>query len=47
VWRFLNTLNTNHRYTAEVLLRDVLRSTPGWLGEGYGPDEVIMCAPQN
>jgi hypothetical protein len=46
VWRFLNTFNTNHRYTAEVLLRDVLRITPGWLAEGYGPEAVIMCAPE-
>jgi hypothetical protein len=47
VWRFLNTYNTNHRYTAEVLVRDDLRATPGWLPEGYGPDAVIMCAPEN
>ncbi len=47
VWRFLNTYNTNHRYTAEVLVRDDLRLTPGWLAEGYGPDAVIMCAPEN
>jgi hypothetical protein len=47
VWRFLNTDNTNHRYTAEVLVRDDLRLTPGWLAEGYGPDAVIMCAPEN
>ena len=46
VWRFLNTFNTNHRYTAEVLLRDVLRITPGWMAEGYGPEAVIMCAPE-
>ena len=47
VWRFLNTYNTNHRYTAEVLVRDDLRLTPGWLAEGYGPDAVIMCAPES
>lgn len=46
VWRFLNTYNTNHRYTAEVLVRDYLRLTPGWLAEGYGPDQVIMCSPE-
>jgi len=46
VWRFLNTYNTNHRYTAEVLVRDDLRLTPGWRAEGYGPDAVIMCSPE-
>lgn len=45
VWRFFNTRTINHRYTAEVLVRDQLRTTPGWVGEGYGPDFVYFCAP--
>jgi lysyl endopeptidase len=47
VWRFLNTRNTNHRYTAEVMVRDDLRTTPGWIAEGYGADAVIMCSPES
>jgi hypothetical protein len=46
VWRFFNTARTNHRYTAEVMVRDELRGTPGWLPEGYGDDAVILCAPK-
>ena len=46
IWRFFNTTRTNHRYTPEVTIRDELRSTPGWIAEGYGPDAVIMCSPE-
>jgi len=46
VWRFFNTLTTNHRYTPEVMLRDDMRLDPAvWIAEGYGPDAVIMCSP--
>ena len=45
VWRFLNTITTNHRYVTDVTIRDDLRFDPSWKGEGYGPDAVIMCAP--
>lgn len=45
IWRFFNTLRTNHRYTPEVTTRDDLRSQSGWIAEGYGPDAVIMCSP--
>ena len=45
IWRFFNTIATNHRYTAEVAVRDALRRTAGWVAEGYGPDQVIMCSP--
>jgi hypothetical protein len=45
IWRFFNTRATNHRYTPEVTIRDDLRSDPGWIAEGYGPDAVIMCSP--
>jgi lysyl endopeptidase len=47
VWRFLNSVNTNHRYTAEVAVRDDLRNKPWWIPEGYGADAVIMCSPEN
>jgi len=45
LWRFFSTLTTNHRYTADVSIRDNLRVTPGLIPEGYGPDAVIMCSP--
>ena len=45
IWRFFRSSETNHRYTPEVTIRDMLRSTPGWIAEGYGPDAVIMCSP--
>ena len=46
VWRFFNQLTTNHRYTTDHTTRDDMRSDPAtWLSEGYGPDNVIMCAP--
>jgi hypothetical protein len=45
VWRFLNATDPNHRYTTDVQVRDRLRSDPRWIGEGYGADQVIMCAP--
>ncbi len=46
VYRFFNTMRTNHRYTAEVEERELLRVAPGWIPEGYGPDAVIMCSPE-
>jgi hypothetical protein len=46
IWRFFNTLNTNHRYTAEVAVRDDLRGKSWWTPEGYGPNAVIMCSPE-
>ena len=46
IWRFFNTVRTNHRYTAEVKERDDMRFDPvTWIAEGYGPDAVIMCSP--
>jgi hypothetical protein len=45
VWRFYNARTLNHRYTTEVTLRDRMRADLAWIGEGYGPDQVIMCAP--
>ena len=47
VYRFFNSPQTNHRYTAEVDVRDDLKTTPGWIAEGYGPDATIMCSPND
>ena len=46
IWRFFNTVTTNHRYTPEVKIRVDMRFDPGvWIAEGDGPDVVIMCSP--
>ncbi len=37
--------DTNHRYTIDRAVRDAMVAR-GWVAEGYGPDAVIMCAPQ-
>ena len=45
MWRFFNVKTTNHRYTAEVVIRDEMRANPAtWIAEGYGPHAVIMCS---
>lgn len=36
--------DTNHRYTTSAAVRQQMLAQ-GWLAEGYGPDQVIMCAP--
>lgn len=47
VWRFFNALTTNHRYTAEAVVRNDLAASPWWTAEGYGPGPYypVMCAP--
>jgi hypothetical protein len=45
MWRFFHTTVTNHRYTDDVIDRDPMRADTTWIPEGYGPDAVIMCAP--
>ena len=46
VWRFFNQRTTNHRYVIDHQTRDDMRADPAtWIPEGYGPDNVIMCAP--
>ncbi len=46
LYRFFHASVTNHRYTDDVAIRDVLRNEgPDWIPEGYGPDQVIMCVP--
>jgi len=39
-----NRADTNHRYTTSGAVRQQMLSA-GWIAEGYGPDQVIMCAP--
>ncbi|MEP7329362.1 MAG: hypothetical protein ABI777_09140 [Betaproteobacteria bacterium] len=46
VYRFFNVNTTNHRYTAELVVRNELAATAGWVAEGYGPGPYfpVMCA---
>jgi glucose/arabinose dehydrogenase len=37
--------DSNHRYTTDRALRDTMVAQ-GYVAEGYGPDAVVMCAPQ-
>ena len=37
-------VDTNHRYTTDRSIRSQMVAL-GWIAEGYGPDQVIMCAP--
>ena len=39
-----NRADTNHRYTTDPAVRAQMVAK-GWIAEGYGPDQVIMCAP--
>jgi cytochrome c553 len=39
-----NRSDTNHRYTTSPAVRQQMLGQ-GWVGEGYGPMQVIMCAP--
>jgi Repeat of unknown function (DUF5648) len=39
-----NRSDTNHRYTTDPAIRAQMVAR-GWLAEGYGPSQVIMCAP--
>jgi glucose/arabinose dehydrogenase len=41
---FSNRADANHRYTIERAIRDQMVAM-GWLPEGDGPDQVVMCAP--
>jgi hypothetical protein len=44
VWN--NRADSNHRYMIDRNLRTQMIAQ-GWVGEGYGPDQVIMCAPSS
>ena len=47
VYRVWNArADTNHRYLTDRTLRDQMVASGGYVAEGYGPDKVIMCAPQ-
>jgi len=37
--------DSNHRYTTDPSIRNMMVAEGG-VAEGYGPDQVIMCAPQ-
>ena len=41
---FSNRPDANHRYMTSSALRDQMVAM-GWLAEGDGPDQVVMCAP--
>lgn len=41
---FSNRPDANHRYLTDRPLRDRMVDR-GWLAEGDGPDQVVMCAP--
>jgi hypothetical protein len=47
IYRFLNTLEINHRFTTEQTVAIELSNTPGWKAEGYGPGPLfpVMCSP--
>jgi cytochrome c553 len=45
VYRVWNSrADTNHRYTTSTAVRQQMQGQ-GWIGEGYGPLQVAMCAP--
>jgi len=41
-----NRADSNHRYTTDPAVRAQMVAK-GWIAEGYGPAQVIMCAPPN
>jgi hypothetical protein len=41
VWN--NRADSNHRYMTDRALRDTMVAAGG-IAEGYGPDQVILCA---
>ena len=41
---FSNRADANHRYTTNRAMRDQMVQR-GWLAEGDGPDQVVMCGP--
>jgi Abnormal spindle-like microcephaly-assoc'd, ASPM-SPD-2-Hydin len=38
-------VDSNHRYTGDLEIRAKMVAK-GWVAEGYGPGQVIMCTPQ-
>jgi hypothetical protein len=46
VFRLWNgRVDSNHRYTSDPAIK-VQMIAKGYVAEGYGPDQVAMCAPQ-
>jgi hypothetical protein len=41
---FNNRVDANHRYTVDRAVRDEMVAK-GWIAEGDGPDQVVMCIP--
>jgi len=41
---YSNRADANHRYTTERAVRDAMVAR-GWLAEGDGQDQVVMCTP--
>ena len=39
-----NRADTNHRTMTSLTVRARMVAK-GWVAEGYGPNQVIMCAP--
>jgi hypothetical protein len=47
VYRVWNArVDTNHRYLTDRARRGQMVASQGYVAEGYGPDDVAMCAPQ-
>ena len=45
VYRLWNArIDSDHRYTTDPSTKQAMIAK-GWLPEGYGPDQVVMCAP--
>ena len=48
VYRYFNAATTNHRYTAELVIRNDSAASKVWTAEGYGPGPYypVMCAAE-
>jgi lysyl endopeptidase len=46
VYRYFNAATINHRYTAELVIRNDIAASRAWTAEGYGPGPYypVMCA---
>lgn len=46
VYRYFNAATTNHRYTADLVIRNDTAASRAWTAEGYGPGPYypVMCA---
>jgi len=48
VYRYFNAVTTNHRYMAELVVRNDTAASKAWTPEGYGPGPYypVMCAAE-